>query len=269
MSDAGHPSPMLAAALAAAGRGWSVVAVRPRAKAPLVPWLELQERRAHADEIRGWFERWPDANVGVVTGAISNLVVIDVDPAHGGRDSLAQLEEELGRLPPTVEAITGGGGNHFYFAHPGGAVPNRAGVLPGIDVRGDGGTIVMPPSVHPSGRRYRWMTERSPENLVPARMPGALVRRIRHRSPPAGHTLPRWRALLREGAGEGARNDTIASLTGHLLWHGVDPYVALQLLLSWNRDRCRPPLPEKEVASTVASIARLHERAQRDDPDDD
>lgn len=258
-------SPVLAAALAAAGRGWSVLPMRPCAKAPLVPWLELQERRAHADEIRGWFERWPDANVGVVTGAISGLVVVDVDPAHGGRDSLADLEAEIGQLPPTVEVITGGRGRHLYFAHPGGTVPNRAGVLPGIDVRGDGGSLAMPPSVHPSGRKYRWMSGRSPDDLAPARMPTALVTRIRRRLPAAGYTLPHWRAVVREGVDEGRRNDTIASLTGHLLWHGIDPYVALQLLLSWNRDHCRPPLPETEVARTVASISRVHDRARRED----
>lgn len=259
------PAAMLDAALAAARRGWSVLPVRPRAKAPLVPWLEFQERRAHEEEIRAWFARWPDANVGVVTGVISGLVVIDVDPGHGGRDSLGELESEGGSLPETVEAITGGGGWHLYFAHPGGTVPNRAGVLPGIDVRGDGGSIVMPPSVHPSGRKYRWMARHSPDDLVPARMPPWLAARIRRRSAPAGHTLPHWRGLLREGVAAGARNDTIASLTGHLLWHGVDPYVALQLLLCWNRERCRPPLPDQEVARTVASITRLHERAERED----
>lgn len=258
-------SSLLEAALAAAGRGWSVLPIRSRAKAPLVPWLELQERRAHADEIRAWFARWPDANVGIVTGAISGLVVVDVDPGHGGRASLADLESEIGKLPPTVEAITGGRGRHLYFSHPGGTVPNRAGILPGIDVRGDGGSLVIPPSVHPSGRKYRWMTGRSPDNLTPARMPAALLARIRRRSPAAAYTLPHWRAVVREGVEEGRRNDTIASLTGHLLWHGVDPYVALQLLLSWNRAHSRPPLPDAEVARTVASISRLHERARCED----
>ncbi len=255
-------SSMLGAALAAAGRGWSVVVVRPRGKAPLVPWLELQQRRAHQDEIREWFRRWPDANVGVVTGAISGLVVLDIDPGHGGRDSLATFEEGLGRLPETVEAITGGGGRHLYFSHPGGTVPNRAGVAPGIDVRGDGGSIVMPPSIHPSGRRYRWMAGRSPEAMSLARLPRTWLLRISRRSPPAGHTLPHWRDLVRGGVAEGARNDTIASLTGHLLWHGVDPFVALQLLLCWNRERCRPPLPDDEVARTVGSISRLHDRSR-------
>lgn len=255
---------MLDAALAAARRGWSVLAVRQRAKAPLVPWLELQERRADEREIRGWFERWPEANVGAVTGWISGLVVIDVDPKHGGRESLAALQAKHAALPVTVEAITGGGGRHYYFAHPGGVVPNRAGVEPGLDVRGDGGSIVLPPSVHPSGRRYRWVKGRSPDDLAPAALPKWLAARILKRPKAGGHPVSHWRALLQQGAEEGARNDTIASLTGHLLWRGVDPYVTLELLLCWNRVRCKPPLPDEEVSRTVASITRLHVRAQEE-----
>jgi len=79
------------------------------------------------------------------------------------------------------------------------------------------------------------------------------------RGPRVGRSLPQWRQLLREGVPEGQRNSTIASLTGHLLWHGVDPEVALELMLSWNRMRCRPPLDDAEVAQVVASITRLHE----------
>jgi hypothetical protein len=75
----------------------------------------------------------------------------------------------------------------------------------------------------------------------------------------AGRTLADWRHLVREGVPQGQRNSTIASLTGHLLWHGVDPAVALELLLGWNRMRCRPPLDDAEVARVVESIARLHD----------
>ena len=71
---------------------------------------------------------------------------------------------------------------------------------------------------------------------------------------------------MRRGVAEGERNNTIASLTGHLLWHGVDPEVALQLLLCWNRVRCRPPLSDDEVARTVESIRRTHVRHRH--PDD-
>jgi len=72
-------------------------------------------------------------------------------------------------------------------------------------------------------------------------------------------SLADWRALVHDGVAEGERNTTVASLTGHLLWHGVDAQVALELMLAWNRARCRPPLDDAEVAGVVLSIAKLHE----------
>jgi hypothetical protein len=75
-----------------------------------------------------------------------------------------------------------------------------------------------------------------------------------------GHPPAHWRALVHEGVAQGARNATIASLAGHLLHHGVDPDVVLELMLSWNRQRCAPPLPDDEVAQVVASILRTHRR---------
>jgi hypothetical protein len=247
------------AALDYAARGWSVVPVEPGGKRPLVRWEELQARRAPPEEVRAWFARWPDANVGVVTGALSGLLVLDVDPRHGGEESLAALEAERGALPPTLEAATGGGGRHLYFAHPGGVVRNRVGLRPGIDLRGDGGLVVAPPSRHASGRAYRWREGRGPEEIAPAALPAGLL------EPPGsahggGHPLAWWRERVREIVREGERNGRIASLTGHLLHRGVDPEVATELLLSWNRVHCRPPLSDEEVARTVESITRTHRR---------
>lgn len=250
---------MLAAAGAYLERGWSIVPIEPRAKRPSVAWLEFQHRLPTPAEVARWFRR-RDANVGIVTGAVSGLVVLDVDPQHGGDDSLAGLAAEHGPLPRTVEARTGGGGRHCYFAHPGDHVPNRVGFAPGLDLRGDGGVVVAPPSVHPSGRPYAWVSGRAPDDLPLAPIPRWLLAAAQPAGPHAGHPIAEWRSLLRDGVEEGQRNNTIASLAGHLLWHGVDAQVALELLLAWNRIRCRPPLPDNEVAQVVESIARLHAR---------
>jgi len=255
---AGRPGAMLRAALRAAGRGWSVVPMRPGEKVPLIPWLEHQTRRAGEGEIRRWFKRWPRANVGVATGEVSDLVVLDVDSGHGGDESLQALSAEHGPLPATVEARTGGGGRHLYFAHPGFGVQNRVGLRKGLDVRGDGGCVVVPPSVHPSGRSYRWREGCSPDDTRPAVLPDWLRELLRHRRG-RGHSLEHWRILAARGVEEGERNNAIASLAGHLLWHGVDADVVMELLLAWNRERCRPPLADEEVARTVASITKLHE----------
>jgi hypothetical protein len=168
---AGMPAAMLDAALAYAAHGWSVIPMQPRAKRPLLPWRAHQQRRAGREQIEHWYTRWPDANVGVVTGAVSGIVVVDVDLRHGGPDSVAQLEAVHGPLPVTVESITGGGGRHLYFAHPGGTLPNRVGLYAGVDVRGDGGCIVVPPSIHPSGRAYAWVAGCSPFDRAPAPPP--------------------------------------------------------------------------------------------------
>jgi len=122
------------------------------------PRTEHGLKDATIDEatIFGWWRRWPGANVGIVTGMASGLLVLDIDPRHGGVESLALLEREHGSLPETAEVSTGGGGRHILFLHPGFRVKNRANMMPGVDVRGDDGYIVAPPSLHASGRRYEW-----------------------------------------------------------------------------------------------------------------
>ncbi len=241
-------------------RGWSVIPMRKRDKRPALQWQDFQSVRASEQKVHDWFRRWPEDNVGIVTGAVSGLVVLDVDLRHGGEDSLKKLEREHQPLPRTLESITGGGGRHVYFAHPGGSVRNRVGIAPGIDLRGDGGCIVAPPSVHPSGNHYQWVKGRGPGRVELAPLPHWLRQMVSNAEQRARHTLVYWRELLRAGVPEGERNNTIASITGHLLWHGVDPDVTLELMLGWNRIRCRPPLDDDEVVRTVQSITRLHER---------
>ena len=160
-----------------------------------------------------------------------------------------------------MEARTGGGGRHLYFRHPGGTVHNKVGLAPGIDLRGDGGLVVAPPSLHRSGRRYRWLRGCDPAALAPAPLPDWLLAFSRQG---VGHSRGHWRRVARDGVGEGERNSTLASLAGHLLWRGVDPQVVLELLLCWNAERCRPPLDEEAVARTAESIVRLH--AESDPP---
>jgi hypothetical protein len=166
---------ILEAALDYRERGWSVVPVVPRAKRPLIRWQPFQEKIASEEDIRAWYRRTPEANVSIVTGALSGLVVLDVDPRHGGAESLTALTKDHGALPRTMESKTGGGGRHLYFRHPGGELRNRAGLAAGLDVRGDGGVIVAPPSIHPSGKPYRWRKGRGPGEAAPAEMPTWLV----------------------------------------------------------------------------------------------
>lgn len=249
-----------AAALDYLARGWAVVPIHPAEKRPLVRWDAYQNAPPGESEVRAWYARWPEAGVGIVTGGVSGLVVLDVDPEHGGKATLASLTAEHGPLPATAEAATGGGGRHLYFQAPEKPLRSRVGLRPGLDLRAEGGLVVAPPSRHPSGRRYAWRRGRTPDETPPAALPGWLDGLVRGRPQGRGHPAWYWRDLLRRGVEEGERNATIASLTGHLLWHGVDPEAITELLLCWNRVRCRPPLSDEEVARTVESIRRTHAR---------
>jgi hypothetical protein len=229
----------------------------------------LHEASTDDARIRGWWARWPHANVGVATGTASGLVVLDID-VPDGPDSLAELEARHGPLPATCEQRTGSGGRQLLFAHPGTPVRNRAGVVPGIDVRGDGGYIVVPPSLHAVGHRYQW-TGRTP----PARAPGwllALLDRSRgseHRPPrevrptalPAGGRARRYAAAAMHdelsrlaAAVEGARNATLnraAFSLGQLVAVGLldHDHVAAEL----ERVATGLGLGEREIQRTVAS----------------
>lgn len=128
-------------------------------KRPLIKeWPQLAT--TDPQQIEAWWSRWPEANIGVATGRPSNIWVLDVDMKSGGPDGLStlrKLEQEMGPFPDTLTAITGSGGLHLYFRYdPEAPVRSRADVLPGIDVRGDGGYVVAPPSLHVSGSRYKW-----------------------------------------------------------------------------------------------------------------
>lgn len=209
--------------------------------------------------IRSRWQRWPWANIGIATGEESGMFVLDVDGATG-RDSLQDLEAENGRLPDTVESLTGGGGRHILFRYPTFPVRNSTNhIAPGLDIRGDGGYIVAPRSLHVSGRRYEWEAMSRPDEVALAPAPewllNALFQVIEDNGQARAVSVDEWRGLGR-GVAEGGRNNAIARVTGHLLRRYVNPSLTLQLVLAWNEAYCSPPLAASEVVRTVNSIAR-------------
>jgi putative DNA primase/helicase len=219
----------------------------------------LQDANKDPVAIATWFGQG-QLNVGIATGAVSGIIALDVDPRHDGDETLAALEREHGPLPPTWRFLTGGGGEHILFRYPGRPLPNSAGKIgPGIDVRGDGGYIVAPPSEHISGRRYAVSVDHHPDEVKLADLPPWLLQRLRpqpENGKPAARPARDWRGMVGSVVGEGERNRTLASLSGHLLRNRIDPWVALNLLQAWNRAQCRRPLANAEVMATVRSIAR-------------
>lgn len=179
-----HASPCIQAALAYAQvHCWPVFPVAVAGKRPLSP-RGFYNATINVNQILRWWRQWPDANIGIPTGERTGLAVIDVDPRHGGMDSLEQLQRQYGSLPATRTTQTGGGGLHFWFVYPQGcnhSIKNATnlGGFSGIDLRGTGGYIVVPPSRHESGRYYCWLRE---EPLAP--FPAFLIDLAHPISPP-------------------------------------------------------------------------------------
>ena len=207
-----------------------------------------------------------DSNIGVATGAGSGVFVLDVDPAKGGADSLAALIAEHGPLPSTWVVATGGGGEHYYFRHPGGAVKNRQN-RPGrgLDIRGDGGYAVAPPSVHPdTGRRYCWAV--APDEHAPADAPDWLLNAIIPDEGPRGSalivgTLSDSATVKRAAAYLAKMPPSISGNGGHdaafkaacRLVQGflLDPAVARALMDEFNQ-RCQPRWSKAELDHKIA-----------------
>jgi hypothetical protein len=150
-------------------------------------------------EIRRDLSRWPDCRIGIPTGAGNRIVVIEIDTiaGHGvdGAIALAELEAKHGALPQTLQAISPSGSIHRYFRHPGAGIKVRnsaSEIGAGIDVRGDGGMVIAPPSINPDGRAYRWINR----NPI-ADMPAWLVELTREKLPPASTISQRAVAAIR------------------------------------------------------------------------
>lgn len=237
-----HEDELLAAALHYLAQGWSVVPVNADKRPLLATWEEFQGRRPTEDEVRGWWGRWPDANVAVVTGAVSGLVVVDVENA-AGRAALNQILPDM----DTLTVRTGGGGWHLYYAHPGGTVPNAVRLLPDVDMRGDGGYVVAPPSGHRSGRGYVWEDPEKALSLFPS---GLLSL---PRASGAGRRLEAkdWQTDVNEGE----RDQELTRRVGRLMQAGVPAGEALTLARALNQAHFKPPLEDAQVRKIVESIA--------------
>jgi Bifunctional DNA primase/polymerase, N-terminal/Primase C terminal 1 (PriCT-1) len=231
----------------------------PRNKTPATTH-GLKDATTDPSVIKEWWHHEPAYNVAVTTGAASKIFVVDVD-GFDAETNLRKLEVEHGAdIPPSVEAITARG-RHIYLQYPESPVRNSAGkIAPGIDVRGEGGYVLVPPSVHPSGRSYSWSVD---STKIVAAAPDWLLARANgggmNGNGSAATTPAEWRELIK-GVAEGARDCSTAKLAGYLLRRHVDPFVTLELLQSWNSNRCTPPLPEKDIERIVDSIAGIELR---------
>ena len=193
-------------------------------------------------------------NIGVVTGGDERPARPRRRSRKGWDQSLRDLERVYGALPETVVALTGGGGRHVFFQHPGTPVPNSVGMLgPGLDVRGDGGFVVGVGSRHRSGRPYAWDVTADPDMVVLAAVPPSLLERMRTRArarlPVEGIPL-----VLRKGE----RNDRLFQIGWALRCYGLGEDALRHCLTAVNHTHATPPLDDEEVARIARERGALH-----------
>jgi putative DNA primase/helicase len=210
---------------------------------------------------RDQIKAWSNANIGIAPGRKSGILVLDIDPRNGGTKTFKRLERELGQMPDTVTALTGGGGRHLVFQHPPFDVrKDNTGKMfgPGIDVLSDGCIIIAPPSRHASGKRYQWAQGKSLHDLPPTALPQAWQDRLRRNTPQANaDTEP---AAEADGfVPEGQRNNYLTSFAGKLKHSGASREALRAAVKAENSAKCRPPLEEAEVEKIIGSVSRYRE----------
>jgi putative DNA primase/helicase len=259
-------SSMLGAALQYAAQGWPIFPLVPGAKRPLTP-NGFKDATSDPGKIRAWFTEYPEANIGVPTGAVSGITALDVDvkPWKGvhGDKTLAAVLADYGALPLTPKQATWSGGVQYFFAYAPGVRNSASKIGHGLDIRGDGGYVVVPPSVVSEDDRsgiYVWGT--LPLSEMPlAPMPDWLLARVKSGSQPKAANRAAA-AAAKAVIKDGTRNATLASLAGTMRRRGMTEKAILQALLVENTEKCDPPLGEDEVAEIAHSIARYAPAAQ-------
>ena len=238
-------SELLEAAKRYLAYGLHPIPCEPRGKRPLLEsWKPYQEQAPTVEKLEAWWERWPDANIGLVLGR--GMFAVDVDSEEGARG----LVEAGVVLPPYAPRSTTGKGYHVFLA---GDSPDKVGLVSGVDIRGVG-YVIAPPSVHPTGKSYSWVYPYTPDALPAA--PLRLLELIQTARVEVDRDVsPTWLSSALAGVGDGQRDVTCTRIAGYFLAKGVEPAAVFELLLGW-AERCTPPFPAHEVAKCVESIAK-------------
>lgn len=203
-------------------------------------------------QIMRWWKKWPEANIGIATGHFSGNV-LDVDPRNHGDATLRALIAGYGELPDTPTVQTGGGGQHFWFSA-NGATPQSPGQ--GIDVKSYGGFVVVPPSLHASGKRYLWGKGRTLAEMQMAELPDWVIQEGRKTAKSKQHRgYQSLRAVMTHGVPKGERNDQIWHWAKTLLQEGV-PRGAVKRIAKQAARKANPPMSEHEAIRIVASAHR-------------
>lgn len=239
-------------------RGFSVIPLYPKSKQAMIRWTEFQSRVASEEEIHDWFTREPDANVGIITGAVSGVVVGDVDPRHGG--SVADMQRDA---PSAYVVTTPGGGAHFYYLHPGGRCP-KAKPRPGIDFQADGCYVVAPGSYVVTDAyegEYHQLTG-GDFGTAPAWLVSGHAEAAAGDAGSRGGSGEAWvGSAFRDGCSPGTRNDTLARLTGYLATK-LPEDIATPILTRWVLSQEGTGVTAEEAQRTIGSIYAKEKRSR-------
>jgi replicative DNA helicase len=239
-----------------------------KCKTPIVSWKEFQKRLPTKEEVNAWFDKWPNASIGIVTGAVSGIVVFDLDSEHA-----VEYAENDGGFPDTPKVKTGKGW-HIFVQHPGFEVRNDVRKELDIDIRADGGYVVAPPSYHGNGHQYTWEEGSSIFEIDPAPCEPWMVDYLKEVATscrkPTKEKLPNpsevvytasksvnnniYAGIAKNGAKQGQRNATTAKYIGHLFGKGNDEAVVWEMIQLWNTAKNNPPLDQDELKKIFESI---------------
>ena len=233
-------------------RPWCIFPLTPGAKNPLPGGHGCTEATADAAHVAEWWKKTPEANIGIACGSINGFIVIDVDRGHDngidGTETLRDLEQTMGALPDTVEAKTANGGRHLYYQYPTGQnIRNKVGIAPGVDIRANGGYVVGAPSILANGRAYEWEVSGYPNEHAIAELPPTWVKWLIEKC---------GRFVLPYETRKGSRNDTLHRYGASLRAQNYPAERIRELLTTYNRESCRPPIDDRELEKILSSVLR-------------
>ena len=228
--------------------GWVVMPIKPNDKRPIIKnWSKIQSNDETLDKFKD------TSNIGIIMGATSNIVCIDVDVKNAdGIATLEKLEEQLGEFPQTVMSETPSGGIHYYFKYVKG-IRNRKNVGEGIDIQADGTQTVEAPS-QIDGTYYEWVN--SPFEYEIAELPQKWKQYLCEEVDEDTLLLSNKPFEAPSEVEEGGRNNTLASYVGSLLGKKLKKATVLKKALKYNEESCNPPLDEDEVKTIVDSMIK-------------
>jgi len=248
-------------ALAYLKHGWSIIPVHAivhgqctcgneecaaPGKHPRVRWNEYATRRPTKDEVVSWFtDEFPGSNIGAVTGTVSGFLVVDCD----GKEGVISAKSSLDLPFPTLVSLTGGGGFHCFYKVNGSPIASKRNLYDKVDLKAEHGFVVLPPSKHVSGYKYRWFRKEPIAEID--------LSQFEMDTGDISANERGWYSELLGGVDEGERSNAASKLSGRYAGMGMDMTFLWYGMREWNRHN-RPPLPESELKTTVRFVYRKH-----------